>query len=392
LFEIDFFLNFFKKSGDSMSENKAKKNFLNLMAIAGITVNGNEPHDIQVHNDNFYDRVIKQPILGLGESYMDNWWDCQALDRFFEKILRADLLNKIRYDWTTIWDIFKAKVFNLQNIQRAFIVGKNHYDLGNDLYQAMLDKKMQYTCGYWRNNDSLDAAQEAKLEMICTKLDFRPGMEIVELGCGFGGFAKYAAQKYGVRVTGVTVSEKQAEFAKKYCKDLPVDIRLDDYRNVSGQFDRVVSIGMIEHVGYKNYKTYMKLTGQWLKKDGISFLHTIGNNTSCRISNPWTTKYIFPNSMLPSITQLGKAMEGIFIMEDWHNFGEDYDKTLMAWYRNFKQAWPELKDKYGDRFFRMWEYYLLSCAGGFRSRTMQLWQIVMTKSGRKRPDCRNFFI
>ncbi len=371
-----------------MMENKVKKTFLNLMGIAGITVNGDNPYDIRVHDDNFYDRVFNQTILGLGESYMDKWWDCQALDLFFEKVLRADLLDKIQKDWTTTWNIFKAKMFNLQTMRRAFIVGKNHYDLGNDLYLAMLDKKMQYTCGYWRDSNTLDAAQEAKLAMICTKLDLRPGMDIVELGCGFGGFAKYVAQEYGARVTGFTVSKEQAEFAKKLCKDLPVNIRLDDYRNASGHYDRVVSIGMIEHVGYKNYRTYMKLTSQLLKKDGIAFIHTIGSNTSSKICNPWTRKYIFPNSMLPSITQLGKAMEGIFVMEDWQNFGEDYDKTLMAWYRNFKQAWPELKDKYGERFFRMWEYYLLSCAGGFRSREMQLWQIVMTKPGKKRPDWR----
>lgn len=371
-----------------MTNKKEKETFLNLMEYAGITVNGDKPYDIRVFDENFYDRVFRQTVLGLGESYMDKSWNCKALDQFFEKVLSVDLLGKIRQDWATTWNIFKAKMFNLQNIRRAFIVGEKHYDIGNDLYLNMLDRQMQYTCGYWEDTNSLDNAQEAKLAMICKKLKLEPGMEIIEFGCGFGGFARYAAQKYGVSVTGFTVSKEQAEFAKKRCQDLPVKIRLDDYRKATGHYDRVISIGLMEHVGYKNYRTYMKLTNQLLKDEGIAFVQTIGSNTSCRICNPWTSKYIFPNSMLPSIAQLGKAMEGVFIMEDWQNFGEDYDKTLMAWYKNFKQAWPELKDKYGEQFFRMWEYYLLSCAGGFRSRSMQLWQIVMTKPEKTRPDCR----
>ena len=362
-----------------MNNKQEKKAVLNLMEIAGITINGEMPYDIHIHNDKFYNRVFHHSLLGLGESYMDKWWECKAIDQLVEKFLLADLLNKIKQDWVTTWNIFKANVFNLQNTRRAFMVGKKHYDIGNDLYMKMLDKQMQYTCGYWEDAKTLDKAQEAKLAMICKKLKLEPGMEIIEFGCGFGGFAKYAAQKYGVSVTGFTVSKEQAEFAKKLCRDLPVEIRLDDYRKASGHYDRVVSIGLMEHIGYKNYRTYMKLTSQLLKNDGIAFIHTIGSNSSCRISNPWTTKYIFPNSMLPSIAQLGKAMEGVFIMEGWQNFGENYDKTLMAWYQNFKQAWPELKDKYGERFFRMWEYYLLSCAGGFRSKRMQLWQIIMTK-------------
>jgi len=373
---------------DDMNNKDVKKAFSSLMQFAGITVNGRKPYDIQVYNDQFYSRVLEQATLGLGESYMDKWWDCIALDQFIEKVMRANILSKVKQDWATTWNIIKARVFNLQTAGRAFIVGKKHYDIGNDLYQRMLDRRMQYTCGYWDNADSLDTAQEAKLQMICRKIDLKPGMTLAELGCGFGGFAQYAAQKYDVRVVGFTVSKEQAQYAKELCKGLPVDIRLEDYRKAYGQYDRVISIGLMEHVGYKNYPTYMKQTSRLLKEDGIAFIHTIGSNVSRRICNPWTAKYIFPNSMLPSIAQLGKSMEGYFVVEDWHNFGEDYDKTLMAWWENFENAWPELKSNYGDRFYRMWKYYLLGCAGGFRSRALQLWQIVMTKSGRTRPDCR----
>jgi cyclopropane-fatty-acyl-phospholipid synthase len=361
--------------------NTKKQIFSGLMEMAGITVNGDKPYDIRIHDDQFYDRVLSRTVLGLGESYMDKWWECRALDRFVEKVLQNDLLDRVKQDWATTWNILKAKMFNLQNVHRAFTVGKRHYDLGNDLYQGMLDRRMQYTCGFWKDALDLDQAQEAKLDLICRKLALEPGMEIAELGCGFGGFAAYAAKKYGVAVTGFTVSGEQALFAQNLCRGLPVQILTQDYRKASGRFDRVVSIGMMEHVGYKNYRTYMKKTRELLKPDGIAFVHTIGSNTSNRISNPWTTKYIFPNSMLPSIAQLGQAMEGIFIMEDWQNFGEDYDKTLMAWYENFRQAWPDLRDRYGERFFRMWEFYLLSSAGGFRSRSMQLWQIIMTPPG-----------
>jgi cyclopropane-fatty-acyl-phospholipid synthase len=371
-----------------MKITQPQKIFFEKMELAGIRVNGNRPFDIRVKNSQFYERVLTSPVLGLGESYMDEWWECPALDTFMEKILQADLPGRVRQDLAMIWNSLTARIVNLQTFQRAFAVGEQHYDIGNDLYCEMLDRRMQYTCGYWKNARDLDAAQEAKLDMICRKLDLAPGMNILELGCGFGGFARYAAKKYQVSVTGFTVSKNQAEFGKEYCKGLPVDIRLDDYRNASGSYDRILSIGLMEHVGYKNYRTYMNLTHRLLKEGGIAFVHTIGGNITTAICNPWTAKYIFPNSTVPSIAALGKAMEGLFVMEDWHNFGEDYDKTLMAWHRNFKSAWPRLRDRYGERFYRMWEYYLLSCAGAFRARTLQLWQIVMTRPGRPGPDCR----
>ena len=213
-------------------------------------------------------------------------------------------------------------------------------------------------------------------------------MTVLDLGCGWGSFAKYAAENYHVKVTGVTVSKQQVKLGREICKGLPVEINLMDYRNVSGKYDRVISLGIMEHVGYKNYTTYINKVCQTLKDDGIAFIHTIGSNISVTTSNPWTSKYIFPNGMLPSIAQIGSAIEGRFVMEDWHNLGPDYDKTLMSWYTNIKNTWPKLENKYGKRFYRMWCYYLLSSAGCFRSRDIQLWQIVMTKPGREQPDCR----
>jgi len=162
---------------------------------------------------------------------------------------------------------------------------------------------------------------------------------------------------------------------------LPIELRLQDYRDVHETFDHVISLGMFEHVGYKNYRTYMEVASRCLKDDGLFLLHTIGGNMSVTHTDPWIERYIFPNSMLPSLAQIGKAIEKIFVMEDWHNFGADYDKTLMAWFHNFNKHWDTLKGKHGDRFYRMWKFYLLASAGGFRARKNQLWQIVLSKNG-----------
>jgi cyclopropane-fatty-acyl-phospholipid synthase len=226
------------------------------------------------------------------------------------------------------------------------------------------------------------------LDLICRKIGAKPGMRILEFGCGWGSFAQYAAEKYGAEVLGITVSKEQVKLARERCDGLPVEIRLQDYREVEGKFDAVISVGMFEHVGPKNYHTYMQAADRCLEDNGIVFLHTIGSNTSSTSGDPWTDKYIFPNGILPSIAQISRSIEPYFVMEDWHNFGPYYDKTLMCWHANFEKAWPQLKHNYDDRFYRMWRYYLLSSAGGFRSRNQQLWQIVMTRPGRSQPESR----
>ncbi len=366
----------------------AKEIISELVAEADIRLNGNKPWDIQVHDDRFYQRVMEEVELGFGESYMDGWWDCEALDECISRIVRAQLEQKLKKDWKMFWYVARARVLNRQKQSRALQVAEQHYDLGNDLYRAMLDARLNYTCGYWKHAAALDQAQEAKLELVCQKINLRSGMTVLELGCGWGSFAKYAAEKYGARVTALNISTEQVRLAREFCAGLPVEIRQQDYREAEGSYDAVVSIGILEHVGYKNYRTYMEIVNRCLKDDGIAFIHTIGRNTSSIVVNRWIDKYIFPNGMLPSIAQIGAAMEDLFVMEDWHNFGPDYDTTLMAWYRNFEQAWPQLQAKYDERFYRMWRFYLLSCAGAFRSRSQQLWQIVMTKPGRQQPDCR----
>ena len=364
-------------------KDDCKKLGKELLALADVKINGSRPWDIHVHDDRFYQRVLSQGTLGLGESYMDGWWDVKKLDQFIYKVLDAQLHNKIKFNWNVLKTVVLSVIFNRQSKRRAYQIGEEHYDLDNELFRNMLDKRMNYSCGYWSKEKTLDKAQEAKLDLICKKLGLKKGMKVLDIGCGWGGFAKYAAEKYGVSVVGVTVSVEQAKLAKELCKGLPVSIRVQDYRLLNEKFDRIVSVGMIEHVGYKNYNTYMKVAHKCLTEDGLFLLHTIGSAASSRSSDPWTEKYIFPNGMLPSIAQLAKSVEKLFVVEDLHNFGADYDHTLMAWHKNFNANWKKISQNkdYTKRFYRMWNYYLLSCAGAFRARHIHLWQMVLAKKG-----------
>jgi cyclopropane-fatty-acyl-phospholipid synthase len=363
-----------------MSRDTFRYKVEQLLALADVEINGNRPWDIHVHNNKLYARVLSGASLALGESYIEGWWDCSKLDEFFYRILRAQLDARVKAR-TWYLDALKAKLLNLQKPSRAYEIGRHHYDIGNNLYQCMLDKRMIYSCGYWDTASTLDQAQEAKLSLVCRKLDLQAGMRVLDIGCGWGGTAKFAAERYQVEVVGITVSEQQATFGKALCRGLPVDIRLQDYRNIAGTFDRILSIGMFEHVGYKNYATFMRKVRGLLKDEGLFLLQTIGGNKSVTKNDPWIERYIFPNSMLPSAKQICAAIEGVFVLEDWHSFGAHYDKTLMHWFGNFHAGWDTLKQYYDEQFYRMWKYYLLSCAGSFRASSNQLWQLVLSPKG-----------
>ncbi|MBC8943872.1 MULTISPECIES: cyclopropane fatty acyl phospholipid synthase [Xenorhabdus] len=352
-----------------------------LLQEADVEINGKRPFDIQVKNPDFYKRVLKQGSLGLGESYMDGWWDCERLDIFFYKVLRAGLEHSIPKNIKDILKVIASRVFNLQSPKRAWIVGEEHYDLGNDLFTLMLDPYMQYSCGYWKDANTLEEAQSNKLRLICEKLQLSPGMTLLDIGCGWGGLAAYAAKHYNVSVTGVTISVEQQKYAQDRCKDLDVKIILEDYRDLNLQFDRIVSVGMFEHVGYKNYANYFDIVRKNLKPDGLFLLHTIGSNQDKINVDAWISKYIFPNGHLPSIAKIAKASTGKFVMEDWHNFGADYDRTLMAWYERFIKNWSKIENNYSPRFKRMFSYYLNACAGAFRARDIQLWQVMFSPHG-----------
>jgi cyclopropane-fatty-acyl-phospholipid synthase len=359
-----------------------------LLEQAGIEIGGSAPHDVVVHDRRLFARIVRDGALGLGEAYVDGWWDSPAVDQMITRLHRADLTGTIRKSWSYLASLARATMLNPQSRGRSFEVGERHYDLGNDLYRAMLDQRMVYSCGYWKDARSLDEAQEAKLDLVCRKLGLRPGLRLLELGCGWGSFARYAAETYGVEVTGYSVSKEQIALGRELCAGLPVDLRLGDYREAHGRYDRVLSIGILEHIGARNYRAYMRVVDRCLAPGGVSLIHTIGSSTSRGAPDPWTQKYVFPNGQVPSLAQLAGAMEGIFTCEDVHNFGPHYDPTLMAWYRNFTTAWPAFQDRYGERFYRLWTYYLLMSAAAFRARYLHLFQIVMARADTPPPDCR----
>ena len=351
-----------------------------LLELADVRLDGNRPWDLQVHDARLFARLWAEGSLGFGEAYMEGWWDCPALDAFFARVLGAGIPAKVR-TWHHGIAHLHARLVNHQSRSRAFEIGQRHYDIGNALYRRMLDRRMIYSCAYWDEASDLDAAQEAKLELIGRKLQLAPGMRVLDVGCGWGGAARYFAEHDGVSVVGLTVSAEQARLARETCRGFPIEIRLEDYRAHTGVYDRIYSIGMYEHVGYRNYRTFAGQMRRCLAPDGLFLLHTIGTLRSAAVTDPWITRYIFPNSLIPSATQISESLEGLFVMEDWHNFGAQYDPTLMAWWRNFERAWDDLKTAYDERFHRMWRYYLLSCAGSFRARRNQLWQIVLSPHG-----------
>jgi cyclopropane-fatty-acyl-phospholipid synthase len=352
----------------------------NLLARAGIRIDGSRPWDMRLNRPGVLERLVAHGSLGLGEAYVDGDWDAEQLDEFFFRVLRARLDREVK-PLRLLLPVLRARVRNLQNTRRAWQVGEAHYDLGNDFYQAMLGRGMAYSCGYWKNAATLDEAQEAKLDLICRKLDLRPGMRLLDIGCGWGSLMAHAATHYGARCVGITISKEQAAFVREKHHHLPIEVRLIDYRELRDRFDRIASVGMFEHVGHKNHRAFMRTVRKCLTADGVFLLHTIGKNERGNPSDPWIEKYIFPNGEVPSLGQIGDAIDGLFIAEDMHNFGADYDRTLMAWHENFDAAWPSFAGKMGERFHRMWRYYLLSCAGAFRARDMQVWQWTLTRQG-----------
>ena len=363
-------------SHTSSRAGHAKKLLEQALEVADVRIDGGRPWDIRVHNPAFYTEALPRGVLGVGEAYMDGWWDSDQLDELSYRVMSArcefPLAGKLKLFAVTA----ASYLLNAQSRRGSRRI-REHYNLGNDLFQAMLDQRMVYSCGYWRDAATLDEAQEAKLDLVCRKCGLQPGMRVLDIGCGWGSFAKFAAERYGVSVTGITICEEQLSLGREMCAGIPVELRLQDYRDLSGSYDAVVSIGMFEHVGVKNYRQFMKIVRRVLKRDGIFLLHTIGGEYSVRSGDPWMNRYIFPNGMLPSAEQITQACERVFRIDDWHNFGPDYDRTALAWFRNFDASWHALRERYGDRFYRMWKFYLQSCAGVFRARRNQVWQIAL---------------
>lgn len=363
----------------------AKQKVSAILARADVAIDGVRPFDIQVKDDRTYRRVATHAILGLCEAYMDGWWECADLAECLSRLMRAGVGEEFRYHPSTVADFLRQKLRNPQSRDGATVVAKMHYDLDCDLFEKTLDKRVVYTCGYWKEAKTLDEAQEDKLDLVCRKIGLQKGQRVLDIGCGWGSFVKFAAEKYGAAAVGVTNSKEQAEYARKACAGLPVDIHLQDYRDIDEPFDHIISLEMFEHVGYKNYREFFEVCRRCLKDDGLLLLHTMGQWKSApNLVQPeaaWINKYLFPNSHLPSIAQIGSATEDLFIMEDLHNMRADYEKTYLAWSRNFEKNSPQLKREYDPAFHRLWKLYLQSFAGAFRSGKYELWQIVFSKTG-----------
>jgi cyclopropane-fatty-acyl-phospholipid synthase len=368
----------------------AKKIVTNLFSRAGITIGGNKHWDIRVNNDRFYPSTLRGS-LGFGESYMKGDWEVESIDALFRRIIRMDIPRSSLVTLNRLYLDIKSRLTNLQTRIGSLAIAETHYDLDHRLYELFLGPYNQYTCCFFNQAQSLEEAEVEKLELICNKLDLHEGDRVLDIGCGWGGFAKYAAETRGCRVTGVSISKEQIAYARQYTQGLPVEIIDCDYRDLpgrlsSGYFDKAVIIGMIEHVGHKNYRKLVNIVHQLLKDDGMFLLHTIGNCEQTTVVDPWIEKYIFRNSMAPAMSQLGNAFEGLFAVQAWENYGHYYAPTLAAWQERFEANWPQIaaietERRFDEKFRRMFNYYLLSCKAGFETEQLNLWHIVMTKQG-----------
>jgi cyclopropane-fatty-acyl-phospholipid synthase len=362
-----------------------EKRIADLFNLADVQIGGSRPWDIQVHNDRFYRRVMADGSLGLGESYMDGDWDCEALDQFFDRVISRHLGEKHGVTLPLAFLVMVSRIQNRQTIGRAKQAADVHYDLPIDIFEATFDKRLTGSCGYWKDAPTLNDAQNAKLELICRKIGLKRDDTVLDIGCGWGSFMGYAAENFGAKCQGVTISPVQVDYVKKRYAGLSVHPFLQDYRNFEGpKVDHLVSMGMFEHVGAKNYRTYFEHARRYMKDNGLFLLHTIWENERYPTIDAWQNKYIFPNGDLPSVGQITTAVEGLFVVEDVHNFGTFYDKTLMAWNENFQSNRHEMARRHGERFCRMWEYYLLQSAGAFRCRHISVGQVVLSPHGVRR--------
>ena len=364
--------------------HSAKTIVSEALSAAGIRIDGPDTWDLQVLDNRFYDHVLAKGTLGFGESYMQGWWECAAIDQLIDRALSRGLKERATRLQARL-TLLRLRLFNLQAVGTSQRVAQVHYDLGNELFARMLGPTMTYSCAYWPAAATLDEAQDAKHELICNKLGLEQHHRLLDIGCGWGRLLAHAHERTKCRGRGVTISEPQWRYATRATRGMPIEIARVDYRDpaVGGarEFDRIASVGMFEHVGVRNYRAYFERVASLLADDGLFLLHTIGNARSSGV-DPWIDKYIFPNSLTPCIGDFAAHIDDLFVMEDWHCFRHDYDRTLMAWAHNFENYARSAEFPFDRQFYRMWRYYLYSFAGGFRAgSSLQLWQIVLSKNG-----------
>lgn len=343
-----------------------------------------------IRNPKTYKYILALGSLGFGESYMNGWWD-EENDNLMELsglLLSSGIYKKARGNFSLILNILLQRLFSLPIfIQNSRKNVQYHYDISNDFYRLFLDETLTYSCGYQiEKNDTLKEMQMQKHELICKKLALKRGDSVIDIGCGWGEMLIYAAEQYGISGTGITLSQEQAYLAKERIKQRELSDRLKivvaDYREFEGQYDKFVSIGMFEHVGKRNFSTYMNKVRELLKPGGIGLLHTVG--TIGRAGrDPWLEKYIFPGGYLPKLHDLISEMwTADLLVAHCENLKPHYAETLKRWSDNFrhnKKLIMAVSSKFDQRFIRMWDLYLQLCEATFRYGNIQLYQVLFCK-------------
>ena len=388
------FLNkLFKKDGFILVDAAAKQ------YIIGSPENKN-PIKVKLLDKKLHYKLLFRPDLYFGEAYSDgtiiieNGSLTDFLDLALMNIGRnevnffSQLLNKLSgtYRYLTNFNFIKKSKMNVAH----------HYDLSDDLYDLFLDAKKQYSCAYFKNeNDSLETAQNNKIQHIIKKLNIKPNQKVLDIGCGWGSLAIDIVKSTNCEMTGITLSENQFNYCVKKAKELnlenQVNFKLIDYRQLEEKFDRIVSIGMFEHVGRKFYKNYFKQIERLLSKDGISLIHTIGSVNPPRDPHPWITKYIFPGGYTPSLSEVVTPIEKAnLIVSDIEVLKLHYSYTLRHWKENCTKNKEQIIKMFDERFFRMWEFYLASCESAFKWGDQVVYQLQLTKNFISTPTTRDY--
>jgi cyclopropane-fatty-acyl-phospholipid synthase len=365
------------------SEKETVETFLNECEIQ---IDGANQGDIIVKDDRFYSMCINYGELGFGESYMYGYWDSKNLyETLYNGIKNCHKVSYMNLNSIAFNRYFNNMFYNNQTIDKASADVQAHYNKGNDLYERMLDKtNMQYTCGFFQDTNDLETAQIQKLNIIAQKLNLKPGEKLLDIGCGWGNLINFMTTNYGVKGIGITISSEQLKFCKeKYKDNKNAEFLLIDYRNIPDdmKFDKIVSVGMFEHVGKKNFEEYFDIVYKHLNDDGLALIHTMGQQSkmiNATAHSEWIDKYIFPGGEIPDWEDLSKIISKRFFIHDWHNFGKYYARTFEAWYNNINKRWNEIPN-YNEEFRRMWNFYLVSFIVNFDLCRLLLFQILISK-------------
>lgn len=353
--------------------------------------------DWYIHQPGALGRIVRNPELALGETYMEGAWDVGEgqLSAFLGLLMRNVPQPQPGSPWHSVENLLHT-LHTWNPIRRSYRNVAHHYDLDEWLFRQFLDQDMQYSCAYFQEPDiSLEEAQRAKCRHILHKLQLRPGQRVLDIGCGWGGLALYLAERAGVQVTGLTLSKEQLRVARLRAKERGLDGKvrflLEDYRQHEGRYDRISSVGMFEHVGQPHYRRYFETVHKLLADDGIALIHTIGRQRRDSATNPWIRRYIFPGGAIPALSEIDEALKPTtLITTDVEVLRLHYAYTLAAWQNRFRKARTRIAERLGERFCRMWEFYLAGCENAFRWRDLVVFQIQLAKQHASVPITRNY--